>query len=387
MDLLKHRGSVVTWALHWGLEDAYLVWTLARKFSMERSRSGKATGRLSSPYFLTYLSRSMSCQKKTAKKRLREAIDTGFLVEDHEDSIIITNPRNMYKKAIDAHECGYEDKLTNFRTEFIFANDREYTIPFIGMVDINKYSRNRALMYRLLCVHGSRYLMSRHTHAKLLRCSRNTTIRLAHTALSNELQNYILLDVMSLLHKPLCGSIDAICAFQDAENIYRSGNQKARGRKILHCKTVKLDKTFKTFLTIQLPNSYTSNYVVREVCLGRGRSWFSGSDRSGCESDDDYTPAKKTMSDGGRALCSSKDLGNVAVPDSIVQRYMGILANILDVDECRSHILNATGAQNIRPVGVLSPSVWRSKVFVRRDTPSLSKKRSDQLKNECSSLL
>jgi len=385
LDLFKHRGSIVTWALHWGYEDAYAVWCLAKKFNRENSKSGKATGRIRSPYFSTFLARHMNCQRSTAEKRLQRAVGIGFLIEDCNESYMIVSSKAIYKAAIEHHEQKYEDNLTEFRSWLIFANDREYTLPFTAVIPSGKLITIRAAMYGLMAVYGSRHLMSRETHAKLLRCSRNTTIRLAHSAGVEELNNYILIDVMSLLYKPECGPVDAIRAFQEAESIYRFGNRKTRGRKLFHSKTVK--ELEKTFLTIQLPNSYTNKLVVREVSLGQERSWLSSSDRSGGGFNDDRTPAKKAMSDGGHNLCNSKDLGSIAIPERIVQSHLHVLVEMLEVEECRSHILSASGAQNISPVGVTSPIVWRSKGFVRSATPSFLKKRSDQARANCSSLL
>ncbi len=61
--------------------------------------------------------------------------------------------------------------------------------------------------------------------------------------------------------------------------------------------------------------------------------------------------------------------GDILLPDSLINKYLATLRDMLDTKECRDLIMRTTGAQNVRRFTSSVCRVWRGKAFAPRNTP------------------
>lgn len=368
--IYKVRGSLVMWALHKKAHDAFLIWILAQDFARASNR-GKPSGRVHGRHLVDQLIRDMKCNATTAKRRLSRAIRLGFIEEEVEGYYLITGRNRMAETALRLQSVDFDEKKSTYRPIFFFLDDREYSVRATNLVDPENLNRTKALLYKIAAVYGSRHLLSRDTHAKLIGNGRDAILKISKRAGLQEVGTYLLIDPMNILYKPTCSKLEAIEAFKSAESLYRYGCEKrVRGRELLHRKRV--DELDATFLSVQLPNTFTSETIEKEVpvkfntfaaLLGPGE----GESRT-------FAPDRQEMSPGGRRkYLNSRELaGCVSLSDSFVNRYLTTIRQVLDEPECRESILRATGAEDIRPLMAASAQVWRGKAFVRNNTPEKS---------------
>lgn len=386
--IYKVRGSLVTWVLHKKAHDAFIVWVLIQDF-IRSSVQGKPSGRIRKKHFVKHLIRNMKCNANTAERRLRKAIRLGFIVEDGV-YYIVTGRNRMIEVAIRSQLIDFKEDKSTYNPSFFFMDDREYAIKASDLIDPESLGQTKILLYGILAVHGSRQLLSRDTHAKILGNNRDAVLKISKKAKLNEVGTFLLINPMNLLFKPKCNKFEAINALKEAEALYRFGTERrerVRGRELLHRKRVREE----IFLSIQLPNTFTSTSIQKEVPVkfetfavllgpGEGGSRIFTPDRAkkpclmgrslGCDGVADLYEGHKELSLEGRdRFMNSQELaGYSSLSESFIDRYLTTLRQVLDEPECRNAILHTTGADDIRPLAASSAFVWRGKAFVENNT-------------------
>ena len=107
-DQYKCTGSVINWVLNNNLEDAFSVWMVAQNYNRSKKYIGEATGYISSPFFLQHVAQCMSVQDKTAERRLKKAVDHGFLTPIAKNKYIRIRRYirlNSYLRQVDLEVC------------------------------------------------------------------------------------------------------------------------------------------------------------------------------------------------------------------------------------------------------------------------------------------
>lgn len=386
--ICKVRGSVVMWTLHNQAHDAFVIWILAQDFAMARNR-GKPSGRVHRKHFLNQLIKDMGCIRTTAQRRLRKAIRLGFIGEEGDGHYLIAGRNRLAEIAFNKQRSNYAEKLSSYRPDIFFSDDRCYYIKACNLIDPTDMNQTKALLYGIMAIYGSRHLLSRETHAGLLGHKRDAAIKLSKRARVSEIGTYLIIDPMSLLYQPDCTKADAVEAFRAAEQLFRFGpERRVRGREILQRRRVQEA----TYLAVQLPNTFTSARIEKEVPVkfdsfmallgpGEGASRVLTPDRAqkprqaGCplpvgSGVDLYGGHKEQSLEGHDAFVNSKELaGDISLPEKTINRYLATLRDMLETDECRDHIMRATGAQNVRHFTPSVCRVWRGKAFAPRNTP------------------
>jgi len=384
---IRIRGSVITWALHSELHDAFLIWVLAQDFNATPSNSNDGyhlTNRIKAKKaFLRYLVQTMDCTITTAKKRLNRAIKHRFLGDDGDSYLLIGHER-LVDIAFRQQTMAYDSKRSFCDPSLFFEDDRRYTIEAGKLVDPTNLWNTKAFLYGIMAVYGSRYLWCRDTHAKIMRVNRRHTIRLTKKANIRSDEQHLCIDPMSLLHNPKCGRIEAIEAVQQAENLYRTGS-KIRGRSLVQRRTIpNLDSDdFKTSLTLQLPNLYTCDSILREAPASTPKFMVDSLSRVGMTGDcakpipsssenQNKGVKRKELPAGGRKFLDARGLRETRkLGDSFNARYLSTLGEILANDDCRESVLAATGASDILPLSYANPILHRGKIDRFRVTPSM----------------
>lgn len=389
----KIRGSIIIWTLHNHAHDAFVIWILAQDFDLKQNYN-KSSGRIFKKYFLNHLIKSMKCNRSTAQRRLQKAIKLRFIEEEDGKYYLISGRNHMARIAFNNQKLLYNNQLSSFNPTIFFLDDRRYDIKAINLIDPTNMNNTKALLYGLMAIYSSRYLLSRESHANILGHRRNAVIKLSKKARVNEIGTYLLIDPMFLLFQPDCNRVDAINAFRNAERFYRSGSnritrERVRGREILQRRRVQEV----IYLAIQLPNTFTSTRIEKEVPVkfdsfmallgpGEGASRILSPDRTQkprlaecllpVGSDvDPYGGCKEQLLEGHDTFINSWGLaGDISLSDNIINRYLTTIRDMLEDEECRSLILRATGAQNIRHLTSNACRVWRDEVFISRNTPS-----------------
>ncbi|MGW8178128.1 MAG: hypothetical protein ACWGQW_05035 [bacterium] len=357
---------------------------------MARNR-GNPSGRVHRKHFLNQLIKDMGCIRPTAQRRLRKAMSLGFIEEEGDGYYSITGRNRMAELAFHKQKSAYGDKLSSFKPAIFFLDDRRYDIKAKNLIDPKDMNQTKSLLYGLMAIYGSRQLLSREIHADILGHKRDAAIKLSKKARVNETGTFLLIDPMSLLFQPDCTRTDAIEAFREAERLYRFGPERrvrVRGREIFQRRRVQEV----TYLAVQLPNTFTSARIEKEVPVrfdsfmallgpGEGASRVLSPDRTQkprqaeCPlpvgSDvDSYGGCKEQLLEGRDTFVNSWGLaGEVSLPDGITNRYLATVRDMLEDEECRNLILRATGAQNVRHFASSACRVWRGKAFSPRNTP------------------
>ena len=405
--LYKVRGSLIMWTLHNQAQDAFLVWILAQDFARARNH-GRPSGRVHKKHFLDQLIKDMGCIRITAQNRIKRSIKFGFIGEDVDNYYLITGRNNIVKTTIRKQRRNFEEKTSDFNLPIFFSDDRRYDVKAKNLVDPLNLNKTKALLYGIMAVYCSRQLLSRDTHAKILGNKRDAIIKLSKKAGIKEKGTYLLIDPISLLYQPDCTRVDAVIAFRKAEQIYRYGSERrVRGREVLQRRRVREN----TYLVVQLPNTYTSTNIEKEVPIryesfmallgpgeGAGRSLTpdraqkprpmrhtTPASASG-KCMDSYGGRKEQSPEGREEFLNSWELaGEISLPDSVTNRYLATLRDILETEECRDVILSATSAQNIRSISSISIRVWRSEVITFRNTPveTMVESRTANVSNPC----
>lgn len=361
----KVRGSLIIWTLHRHATDAFLVWILAQDFSRARN-GGKPSGRFHEKHFINQLAKDMGCNIITAESRLERAIEFGFINEEINDQYLITGRNKMVEIAM--KECLSDDSHDKFYRK-IFSNDIEYTVKAHNLIDPKNTQNTKINLYKIFAVHGSQYLWSRNTHAKILGNNRDAIIKLSNRADLDEVGTCLLINPMSLLRNPDCSRLEAINAFKNAESLYRQGD-KIRGRELLHFRRVDLqDFRPETYLCIQLPNTYWSRSVEKEVpvkfdtypvLLGPGNeeSYVFTSKRK-----------EQRLESRIRFVTSRERLGQISLPDRLIGAHLDGLHKVLDEPRCHEAILQGTGAEDVVHPTASTVTVWRTKAVKEENTP------------------
>jgi len=361
----KVRGSIIMWTLHKQATDAFLVWILAQDFSRARN-GGRPSGRFHEKYFINQLSKDMGCNLITAESRLESAINLGFLNEETENQYLITGRNKMVEIAI--RDCLSDDSENSLFKKF-FLNDVEYTIRAQNLIDPQNTQNTKINLYKILAVHGSQYLWSRDTHAEIMGNNRDAVIKISNKADLDEVGTCLLINPMSLLRNPDCTKLEAINAFKKAESLYRQG-YKIHGRELLHFRRVDLqDFRPETYLSIQLPNTYWSRSVEKEVPVKFDT--YPALLGPGNEESRVFTSKRKEERLEGRIpfVTSRERLGQIFLPDRLIGAHLDGLHKVLDEPLCHEIILQGTGAEDVVHPTSSSVTVWRTKAMKLENTP------------------
>lgn len=339
-----------------------MIWLLAKDYVLSSNTPTHARIR-NTKSFIQSVSTKMNCRLITANKRVKQAIDIGFLIADG-DQLIITGKDKLIDIAFTKQTRAFDSKQSSFKPEFIFSEDRQYSIKFSDLIDPKDKNKTRAMLYSLVAVHLSNKYVSRETHAKLLNVSRNTIIKLSNNSDITTHSMWLLINPLSLLVSPDCTKEEALNAIFDAEKLYRRGFS-TRGRKIFQRKRTENG----TALGIQLPNTYTSERILKEVPVKFGTlavlPW-PGKRPPVCGQQGAHSMCKESPLDCRKSFVPSRELtGVVTLPGSLIGRYLGTLIEILKNVDCQSAILDATGAHGVTES--IMPQVWRDHIK-RNDT-------------------
>ncbi len=352
MYLYKNKASVIQWVLHNDLSDAFVVWMLAQDF--DRRHHPKPTGRISSPFFLSWLATAMDVQERTAEKRLEKAIEHGFIDRSNNSKYLITSHRKMVYVALDDQQRRFEDG-NPIRPEDFASNDIEWTRELKDWIDRHSIPNTRALLSGRKMIQDGMLCRGRTRQGNLVDKSRRTMIRWSKKADIETVDRYILFDSFKMLVDASCSPQEAIDAFVKAERKYQKLGYCPTGKQRLHKKHI--FSLCKPFLVIQIANSFYSNSDIKEVAAIREvRSWkrkAKTNARSRDSGQDSYTMWK----DG--QFIGSKQLGVDNIPQRAVDTACGYISKILEIAECRDIILTLTGAIDIRPVSAASPRAWK----------------------------
>lgn len=370
----KCKGSVVMWVLAHGLEDAFTVWMLCQKRDREY-HNGIPSGYIDDPGILKYLAHSFKSSREKARKALGVALRYGFLTPaDRPGAYYICSQRKLVFRAMDDQKKRCEEDNSLIPPKVYLKGDVEFTRKFENWVCPTDMTKTKALLYGVMAVQGSPICRGRDNHGRLIEHHRRTVQRYSKNAGIQEQERYLLFDVMRMLIDPACSIKDAVKAFQEAEFIYRKMGHAPIGRQLFHRKTVELATSdLKTFLTVQLPNAYSSKLNLNTAPSRQGSAWLnSESGGTGCQN---------THVDSHRALVSgllrgeTNKKGSVpdVVPDRVMAHYISQLSDILEVDECRDVILRKTGARGLRSIRSSRPQAWRLKSVHSSATPFLAK--------------
>jgi len=361
----KCAGSIIYWALANKLHDAFMVWMLAQKYDRTKHR-GKTTGRITSIYFIDWLSKNMSVDKKTAKKRLQRALRYGFL-DYLSTGYTITSHRRMVEVAMDDQYRRHSDDQ-GVNPVVLLDADREFTRPFNGWVMPTSMYTTKALMSGRLMQQGTILARGRERQGNLAGCSSRTMIRRTEDADVVVQPRYIRLDPNKMLVEATCTTTDAIDAFTAAEDMYRSKGGQLPGCKFLHKKYI--SSAHRTCLVIQIANAYCSKSDVKEVPAKHKRhSWIRKSSdphpRRPIEKAGDslrQLPNSYTTWKTG-AFVKSVDWGDIHVPENVLQSMMRYLQDITHDPDCAELIMLKTGATAIKSVYMAEPRGWKTRTY------------------------
>lgn len=332
----------------------------------------------------------MNCTEILAKKRLSRAIKHRFIIEDEGGDLRPVGYNTLAKIAYDQQCRAYADGRSKCDPLFFFEHDRKYVVPSGKLIDPENIDNTRALLYGIMAVYGNRYMWSRDTHAKILRNSRRSVIRLSERSNTKVEPQLLYMDPLVLLHKPKCNRITAIEAFQAAEKLYRTGS-KTRGRSLVQRRSIPDSNSddFKTFLTFQLPNIFTCDSIIREAPasvvgltvarLSRPSMPGESNTNSNCDGavsgpNPRQEPARrgghKELPAGGRKFMDAQALrGAQKLGDRFVAKYLSTFNQILAEEDCRKVILDITGAQDVLPLSYATPRLFIGKIDRSRVTP------------------
>jgi hypothetical protein len=355
----KCTGSVVLWTLANKTHDAFVVWMLAQKYDRGKQKSRKPTGHVGSLYFLEYLAKTMNVTMKTADGRLEKAIQYGFL-QQTDRGYKITSHRNMIKVAMADQERRVDDGAMSPDT--FLAADREFTRHLDKWIIPHDMNATIALLSGRAMQQGSILVRGRESLGNVAGCSGRTMIRRTEAADVVEVGRYILLDPQKILVAADCSVKDAIDAFMEAEKKYRRHYHMPMNR-LLHSKHVFALQ--RSFLAIQIANSYFSHSDIKEVPANRVcRQWKRKKRRvpSAAYASDSPIPqppgrGSYTTWKSGKFV-GSKDLGDSHVPEARLHAVMNQLQTIVDDPDCADLIMVRTGATGLRPVYAGQPRAW-----------------------------
>ena len=360
----KCTGSVVSWALSHKFHDAFVVWLLAQQYDRSK-HSGKTTGRITSPFFVDWLAKTMAVEKRTAQKRLEKALNIGFL--DHlVRGYTITGHRRMVKIAMDDQARRHADGNNIDPRSFLDA-DREFTRTLDKWIVPTDMKATAALLSGRAMQQGTVLGRGRKRLGKLSGCHARTMIRRTEKADVIAQDRYIRLEPMKMLVDASCGPQDAIKAFVDAEAKFRKLGGNLPGRQFLHSKHIMSHCS--SFLVIQIANSYYCKSDVKEVPARFTRhSWIRKSGLANARRPIETTghhlrpskPHQYTTWKTG-AFVKSRSWGDDHVPENVLHVVLQYVQDIVDNLECADLIMTKTGASGIRSVYAASPRGWKER--------------------------
>ena len=371
------------WTLYNKLHGAFIVWFLAQQF--DRKRHGEATGYVRDAFFFSWLKDKMGCTSRTARKRLDEALQYGFLEKSGKKRYLIRSYRKMLAIAMNnQYEQYKEDNINIIPPELFLKSDRKFTSVLKDWIDPKDYKKTIALLTGIASIQNSANYRGKLNQSKLLNCHRNTLQRRQKNNNTKESERFIIIDVLRLLEKPSCSPKQIIKIIIEAESHYRRSNY-LRGRQLLHSKWV----NGKSYLAIQIPGVCTSTSKtmqevpeIREVINwltlksgGQGHRTVSlshmseGREGSHAPSRSDKDPVNHDVVGRKRLpllvelpvhFISSNNLGNAELPNSVLFNYLKSFEDILNSDQCASLILKRTGATRINPIREETISTYTS---------------------------
>ena len=373
----KNKGSVVIWVLRNNLQDAFVVWMLAQQYDRHQHRkTGQPSSRISSPFFVDWLTTSMAVTRKTAKKRLEKAVSYGFLSLIQDRNYLISSHRRMVEVAMNHQESQYENGKPGRPLDFLEA-DREYTMSLGDWIDPKDMYNTVARLSAIKEIQAGILGRGRTCQGNMIDRHRSTMIRRTADTGNTTIRQYVLFDVLKMLVGADCTQMDAINAFINAEEKARSLGYIVEGRTLFH-KLHVFDYT-KPFLAIQIPNAFYNKRVIKEVPANRERrQWLCKAGLTDVRRDvaDGHKQYQYTTWRNGKFLNSQKLGVTTQSPGDLIARTVGYINRILDIGECFDQILVDTGATGIRNPNAGAPRVWKEIVKASDATPNRSSSNS-----------
>lgn len=368
-----------------------MIWILAQDFNASKTDNGyHLTNRIKArKSFIKYLCKNIGCDERVAKTKVTKTIKNRFFTTDGNDLLLIGH-KKLLEVAFYQQSRAYSDNRSNHSPYLFFDNDRSYTICVRDLIDPSSIYNTKSKLYALLAVFGNRHFWSRDTHAKILRDSRRSIIRLTPENLKID-EQFLCIDPFGLLNKPKCSRREAIEAFKAAERLYRTGS-KVRGRSLIQLRNLKLETNFKTYLTLQLPNLYRLDTILREVPASTPGFVVNSLSRLGmtglrttpisCCRMYEHGPnpnvrigrrgRHKELPAMTRKFMDARGLGEIRELSGVfTAKYLDTIRQIMDEESCRKAILDATGASGILPIASASLILHRSKPNNSRVTPEV----------------
>lgn len=396
----KCTGSTVVWVLRNDLVDAFVVWMLAQQYNRHQN-GGKATGKISSGFFLSHIAISMGVGQATAKKRLEKALRNRFL-EPSGVGCWITGHRKLLEIALD-------DQLRRHQNgeapdpRILISGDTEYTGEMSNWIIPHDIEATKSLLLGKVLQQWSMIGRGYESQGSLLGLDRRTLMRRIEDANVATYHRYIVFDPRRILVKSSADLSTIHQAFFKAEDLYRSLGFYLPGRRFFHSKYIThstlfdsglrtQDFTHSTFthsnfthstftdsglanslyLAIQLSSLHLGLSNTREVPFCRGsRNWMRRAgmaelrtrDSCGLESKDSVKMASHqyiTQTNGGRD--GSRNRGDINNLTNIIKMNLGFAQQIIENLECSDLILKLTEAEGIRSIYSGTPCTFQESV-------------------------
>ena len=344
----KLTGSVAHWVLRNKLDDAFMVWMLARYYDrLTHKDTGRSSGIVYPLPFLEWVTSIMAVTEKTAKERIEKAVRYGFLKPEWKYIRIVSHRKVTDNALFDQYTRADEaERLLKpcVTAERLLQNDQEYTRELLGFIDFKDRSKTRALLTGIVCVQETPSSLGRKTQGRMINVTRRTVQRRCDNAKLDTKYRYVIMDVSNMLDSD-CRPDIVVKAFEEAESIYRHshGYNILPGRKLFHHKYISSCK--RTALVIQVPSTYSSKLDVKVVpALRAKRKWL----QSGMSVD-----ARSFASSGHYNQPVCRNFGRPKsnrTPDLLVTVCEKYVSQVLEDADCRELILARTGATTIFPV-------------------------------------